>query len=290
MILVLGGGFGLYGHVAALAMMGCEVATLARYRPVIEGRPELAPLLDRVILVEEAQGVRDATIVTLAQRPHDNRAAAERLAEAGFAGGLVIEKPAGPDPEAAHRLQHTLFAAGLRWAVPYLFLYADWAQQIRDAVVQSAGADVTLSWSFPQSRTSRAWKREPKAGGGSLGFYFIHCIALAEWLAEGAANSALSGTSSATVIELAGSVNNSHISFRFDKQCPEAHFLVRINGRAIARAATPFGALPQAGMLDPRIPLLQRFYESTVMNGAYQNSAFHQAVLERWRELDRYGS
>ncbi len=311
MILVVGGGFGLYGHVAALAGAGREVATLTEYRVRAEARPELAALVPHIRWVDDVMAAaRDAEAVVLARTPGQNADLARSLMAQGIGGKLIIEKPVAETPAAAAALETELAAANRRWAVPYLFTECDWAETAREAL--AAGKRVEIDWTHHQSPTVRGWKREADAGGGAVAFYFIHFIALAETLMPGCEpvfDVALDGAGGVVSCTLAvhrhcerseaiqGGPRNSGLlrSARNDKDDDltlrfslggVSHFAVRIDTQPIIDTPTPFGAVPAAGSPDPRIPMLAAFHNRVATDPHFQAPAFHAAITRHWAALE----
>lgn len=289
MILVVGGGFGLYGHVAALAGSGRDVATLSRYRAHAEARPELADLLPRIRWVDDVMtAARDAEAVVLAQTPRQNAALARQLAAEGVGGTLIIEKPVAEFPAAAAALEAELAAAGRRWAVPYLFAQCDWATDAARALAQ--GKSVEIDWAHRQSPMVRGWKREADAGGGAIAFYFIHSLALAETLLPGhqptfeVAHNA-DGAVAACSLSVAASEQSPGLRMRFSLGA-DARFCVRIDDIVATDMATPFGPIPAAGSPDPRLPMLAAFHRRDADDPAFQPPAFHAAVTRHWAALE----
>lgn len=289
MILVVGGGFGLYGHVAALAGSGRDVATLGRYRAQAEARPELADLTPRIRWVDDVMtAARDAEAVVLAQTPGQNAALARQLAAEGVGGTLIIEKPVAESPAAAAGLEAELAAAGRRWAVPYLFAQCDWANGAAAALAQ--GKSVDIDWAHRQSPMVRGWKREADAGGGAIAFYYIHCLALSEALMPGhqptleVAHDA-NGAVAVCALSVAASEQSPKLRMRFSLGV-EAHFGVRIDTIAVTDMATPFGPIPAAGSPDPRLPMLAAFHQRVAEDPAFQPPAFHAAVTRHWAALE----
>jgi len=287
-ILVLGGGFGLYGHLAALAGMDVEVAAPARYRPLLLDRPELADLDRRIDWVDEEAATSTASHVVLARRPQDNASQATTLADAGYRGSLVIEKPIAPTPEAALALGERLCSARIGFAVPYLFLHCAWTDSVRNALARN-GARVEIEWAFRQSARVLQWKRTPDEGGGNLAYYFIHCIALAEALLPGAAYrwSYDAGNSGSEAIALIAECASSTLSIAFDQMRGETHFAVRADGVTLFANDTPFGPIPRRNVADPRISVLQRFYRADVF-GVDADYRFQGAVARHWQDLARH--
>jgi predicted dehydrogenase len=318
MILVVGGGFGLYGHVAALAGAGREVATLAAYRERAKARPELAHLLPRISWVDDVMvAAREVEALVLARTPGQNAELVRALMAQNSGATLVIEKPVAETPIAATALEAKLAAADRRWAVPYLFAECDWADTARVAL--AAGKSVEIDWGHHQSPMVRGWKREADAGGGAIAFYFIHFIALAETLMPGcnpvfdmaldsagvvtgcsmnlprhceqseaiqggARNTGLVGLRPPTAHSARNDENVAlQLSFSLGQ---EAKFRVRIDGQSTLDTATPFGPIPTAGSPDPRIPMLATFHQRVATDPQFQPPAFHSAITRHWAALE----
>lgn len=288
MILVLGGGFGLYGHLAALAGMDRPVAVPARYRARLLDRPELAELDSRIKWVDEDRALAAASHVVLARRPEDNAAMAEALIQRGYTGFLVSEKPLAPSPARSEVLGERLAAAGIDFAVPYLLLNCAWTPDVR-AALAGGSRRVRIDWAFRQSASAWAWKRMPDQGGGNLAFYFIHCIALAEGLLAGADYrwSYAAGGEGREKITLIAERDGAVLEIIFDQMANDTYFRIAVDDAPILLENTPFGGVPQRGVPDPRIPVLQSFYRDDVF-GAPRPSAFHRAVAQRWDSLARH--
>jgi predicted dehydrogenase len=283
-ILVVGGGFGLYGHVAALATDGADVATLSRYRSIAEQRPELAQLVDRIRWVDDiGTAAAAADMVVLARNPVENALLARKLAHAGTGGLLVIEKPLAATPGEARVLEEYLAARGRAWATPYILLDCDWSAALRSRL--AAGAVATLRWSHQQSPRVRAWKADAGQGGGALAFYFIHCVALAEAMMPGATlrrERRLEGDVEHLGLIAAGP--RSTLDMHFTLGLPPA-FSLTIDDETVISAPTPFGPMPKPGEADPRIPMLRRFYRSIEHQADPQPRAFHAAITGLWSEM-----
>ena len=287
MILVLGGGFGLYGHVAALASVGAPVATLSRYREVAEARPELAPLVDRIEWVDdERDALRRASTVVVARRPAENAALARHLADIDQKKALVIEKPIAASPSEAAELHAFLCARGQRYAVPYTLLQCEWFSAL--AVQISKGASARLRWSHLQSAQVHPWKNAPDQGGGQLGYYFIHCLAMIEALMPGAAveREIIPDRASDETISVVAKNGQSRLSCQFTLSLSEApQFIVDVAGKTLIKSATPFGPTTAPRRPDARLGVLQRFYRDIATTPDFQPPAFHAAVIRQWADL-----
>jgi len=268
MILVLGSGFGLYGHVAALAAAGEPVSTLARYRRKALERPELAGLVDRIEWVAD-DAIADAQVTTLACRPAENLAWAEHLIADKVGGTLVLEKPIAPNWRAAQTLEQAMLAAGRAWRTPYLFLHCDWFP------VLAQDGQITVRWRHRQPAGLNGWKAAEDEGGGAINFYFIHWLAVLEAL--------LPGVAARYTREPVGfSAGPLEVVFELGE---DLGFEILIDGRPVHQALTPFGAVPERGLPDPRIPMLQRFYQATLSGDGRYDNDFQMAVTRRWREM-----
>lgn len=273
-MLVLGGGFGLYGHTAALARMNVPVATLSRYRDEASSRPELAALIDRIDWVDdEATAIAAAGGVVLARRPVDNAATAGLLPPS--CRTVVIEKPIAPSADAADAVAACL--AGRRWAVPYLFLYTDWGMDLIGEL--AAGGSGTIEWTHRQAAAAGPWKAAEEAGGGPLGFYLVHILALiAAALPDAVLTVELSGEDRVAIHA------GTRLRVRF-ALAPIPAFEAVWSG-ASYRSAGPFGAAPVRGEPDPRIGPLQRFYHQVLdAPETLPPPSLHAAVHEHWRRL-----
>ncbi len=289
MILVLGGGFGLYGHLAALARMGRSVGTLARYRATIEARPELRDLVPALTWYDDDdQGFADAEAVVLARRPRDNAVLAERLVGLGWSGHLVIEKPMAETADAAGLLADRLRARNGQWSVPYLFQHCDWYPPLAARIASPDGAIAKIGWSFRQAPQLRAWKRSPDEGGGALAFYFIHCLALVE-AAIPAADCAFTDSecgSEGRRLGISGRKGRASMAVEFTLNCGQPEFMVGLDGSTVVRSENPFGPRPLPGVIDPRVSILQRFYTDSVFGTQRQTPAYHARVLSHWKRLE----
>lgn len=285
MIFVAGAGFGLYGHLAALVRDGRQVAAPRRYKVLAEARGELASLVPNVLWVDdELAAMRDAQWICLARRPEDNFALAQRLVKERIGGPMILEKPIAATASKASNLEKAFLSRGRVWAVPYLFLYADWYEILANAAER--GGQIEVLWTHYQAPNLVSWKTDENAGGGLVAFYFIHCIALAEALLP---NCDQRFSVDCTIPEqnvklLAG--GDKALMLRLTLGI-EASFEIRVDGKILWHAQSPFGPAPVRGVPDPRIPLLQRFYKSLDSDLGWERAAaFSQIVTARWAQMN----
>ena len=267
MIAIFGHGFGLYGHLPALAELGHDIYVPLRYRPAFDERAELETYRSTVHFIDdEATLLSKVKLAVLVRRPADNEAIARQAAATSLPPQLVIEKPLATTPQAALALVSTLRGAGVRYATPYLLEYCNWARDCKHMIATGQGVETTLDWSFNSPKTTESWKAKPEDGGGPLNYYFIHLIALAGFLLG---DHRL--VECWTKLEDRGceigmaAVSGAHrFAATFCTGMADSNFSVAIDGVTAYNAETPFGDVPRRGARDPRINVLKRFYASEV--------------------------
>lgn len=291
MIAVFGAGFGLYGHLPALAELDREVGVLHRYRDLIAARSELKSHLPRVrFFKSEEQLIGSSSAAVLARRPGDNERLAYLIATSANRQPLVLEKPACPDVGRSRILFDLLRSRGIPFAIPYLFAYCDWTSEARDAILRADSPSIVLDWSFPAAPgQGDTWKSQEFQAGGLIGYYYIHVLALVVHLLGPdasivSARSQVAGGRGTIVAEARGGSASFH--GRFSNEPGEARFTLTVDGRTVCDLPTPFGPMPQRGQRDPRIDALKRFYTATLADGpALYHGDRDDAVLTLWAEL-----
>jgi hypothetical protein len=284
-IAILGGGFGLYGHLPAVVGLGERVSTLRRYESFLRDRPELSSLLNDVDLREtEDELLSDAKLVVLARRPADNLAMARRLLDEQRRIRFVIEKPIGPSPVEALILHDRLKAEGIPYDTPYLFLHSDWAAPLRT----DDPIEADILWRFPLRNAGDSWKYSDAAGGGPLAYYFIHLLPIAALLGDEAKVTAFryAQEQDRSTIELRMTGAKGQANFLFQVGDVAPHFAVSFGGGSNWASASPFGPMPARGEADPRIPVLRRFYASDVIPNRPGFRHLQGPALRLWRQLN----
>lgn len=292
MIGVLGGGFGLYGHLPAVLNFAPRVGTLARYEEDIVARRELSGLRSQIDFFENEEAlIAASSVLVLARRPRDNvRLAVDITARGADVRRLVLEKPVAPTPNEALVLHGLLQDAQLPYATPYLFAYCDWAQPISDLFSSDNRAEVDIEWRHAARNAPLSWKYAPGEGGGAFRFYNIHFLALASDIAVRNGlelnDLRLNVHGDDMILELAAERRRLRVVFTLTRETPDFH--VSMNRELVYRATTPFGPLPQRGAPDPRIACLERFYADRVF-ASQANEMFsgNEAVLRNWMRLEK---
>ena len=287
MIAILGGGFGIYGHLPALVAMGFRVSTLRRYRSSLEVRPFLATLISRVSLIEdEDELIARARIVVLARRPRDNMRTIRYITGRRRDIRIVVEKPLAADSCTARQLHRSLIKEGIRYHVPYLFLHCQWTRTIRRAMTGDARS-IRIDWDMEVRNSWSSWKYDPEEGGGIVAYYAINFLALVAHM--------LGPTAIIKHIDLVEEHSLSFVAANsdiemlcrfglYDRPC----YRVEVDGHEVFRAATPFGHSPAATRPDPRIGMLTSFYRQHVFAERW-SACGHVQIARLWSILEGRG-
>ena len=272
---VLGRGFGLYGHAAALGQMGWRVLLPLDYRAAVASRVELAGVADRFEWFDEADtdaALAASRLLCLARRPADNLQCLRRLDSGEPPALLVVEKPLARDAAESLQWLRTLAARGRRFSTPYLLLYTAWYAELARAIESGRGCEI--DWAHRRAPALATWKSDAGAGGGALGFYVIHLFAV--FRALGLAVEAIERRGEQWVLHAGGL----RAVFRLAER-PGFH--VTAAGECVFTADGPFGATPRAGEPDPRVEPLCAFYRAVEDSaGMTHDMEFHRQVFGDW--------
>ena len=274
--LIFGRSFGLYGHSLALHDLGFQICVPSQYRSTIFSREEYAPLQDRCIYLDDPlAAISEMSLICCARRPLDNEAIAYEVLRAGYQGDLILEKPMSASPDKADRLAAHLSGAQVKWDVPYLLLHLEWFHHIK--LLASTKQTLSILWHHKGQFTSDHWKAHDEEGGGILAFYLIHIVALFEKLGLAChIDKSKQGT---------WTLKGEWLEVEFTL-ADKASFSIYKQDEKILSQESPFGAQPQKGMRDTRIPALKRFYQAFLERENQQEALqFHQHVHERWRHV-----
>lgn len=189
---IIGGGFGLYGYLPALAEEpSCgQITTLERYRSFIRSRNDIAKYEGRVKFVKnESELLAYSDQLVIAKRPQDQEELVALISLTGWRGSLLLEKPLARNPSKADLLIDCLRSAKVGFSIGYTLIETNWAREIQTLFANSDPDCITISWKFRAHHYSNdlsSWKRYPKEGGGALRFYCNHLVAflsdLGEWV------------------------------------------------------------------------------------------------------------
>lgn len=299
---VLGGGFGIYGWVPAIAELPtAEITTLQNYRPRFDSRIELAGLVERIRFVEDIEKLLDRSdYLIVARRPADQVSIVDHLVRRGWRGCVVLEKPLAPNPDEALTLLDTLIKANVRVAVGFTMYKTDWGLALATCLANDHPTRIQIDWNFLAHHYLHSldgWKQRPIEGGGALRFFSVHLIG---WLAQ-------YGTWEARECSAAGltsedpsvtfSVNNGTTTVRV--QCNtrwsgDAQFSVKATrGDSILLSRSlsdPFDEISSANESmslrgDRRVRYLFRLLEDLVARGSADASGLKKHVW-LWKQLE----
>ena len=279
-LLILGGGFGLYGYLPAAMQTNWQVTTLSRYKNFLEERVELSGLLNRITFVAENDldpNIYDAVVIA---RTPEQQVDFVR-SNSSFEGHLFLEKPLGNTAKSTSELLDVLQSRKSNFSVAYLFQYQDWYRAI--ASEKQSECSVAINWRIAPSRNQN-WKKLIDAGGGILSYYGVHLLSLIvdceydlqslqfnygeDFLGIRSKNSSSQLDLKVTVDDVAGFEIN-----------------VRgLTGDYLWNGVSPFGINPTPEFPDPRIPALIDYLSGWQTHKDLAESIAHERKILRLRQ------
>jgi hypothetical protein len=254
-LLILGGGFGLYGYLPAALKANWQVSTLERYRNFLNNRTELVDLVNQISFVEEDNldlDIYDGIVI--ARNPIEQLKFVKQAS--GFKGHYFLEKPIGATLDSSLELLEILETRASSFSIGYLLRYQDWYKKI---LTNSSGDfNLSINWKIPRLQ-STSWKNDEELGGGLLSYYGIHLLVLiAELNSEIESLQIIhkpdilriDSTQSSKVFKIELTAASSP-AFEINLSCPSHDYLWS--------GMSPFGSTPNAGLPDPRIPALAQY-------------------------------
>ena len=182
---VLGGGFGLYGYLPAVALRTTgRIHTLARYREKIRRRTDIQAYEGRIIFEQDAKAVfARCNAVIIALRPVDQEYLLAKILDQRWKGKIILEKPFARTPELALALLERLAVSGIQFRIGFTLGATAWATKLGQYLAANKEKAISLDfrWLFlahHYRNEVETWKRYYLQGGGATRFYAIHLIAL----------------------------------------------------------------------------------------------------------------
>ncbi len=251
-ILILGGGFGLYGYLPAALQTNWQVTTLSRYKQFIESRTELSGFMDRInFIAEENIDPNSYGGIVIARTPLQQFEFIQQCPS--FTGHFFLEKPLGQTPSSTSELLDTLQSRNSTFSVAYLFQYQEWYKEVVSKKI--SGSKLLIDWKIPLS-TIPSWKDIQESGGGILAYFGVHLLSLAIELKHDVDSLRITYAPDSLVIRSIVSPLGLEINLYRGKG---SEFKVSISGdncNYFWNAESPFGIKPTRGTPDPRIPAL----------------------------------
>ncbi len=272
---ILGGGFALYGYLPAFIELEYEVFTLARYKPLIENRPELKGYFQYINFVNEEVELLDLSqVIVLARTPLQQFNFIENNS---FQGKRVfLEKPLAADVSSHAAVLDLLNINQVNFSIGYIFHLTEWFLQI-SSMLNIGKVHFLLEWELPAPPTS--WKSEITEGGGLGSYYAVHFVPVLMLLGfeyglvvrQGGDEIVFNGTgindSSIKVVIVFGSKNFFKVSSTVSNE----------STRILFASTSPVGNRSSIGSRDSRVNLLKSYITSTI----FQESNSYFVNLEK---------
>ena len=278
-IAILGGGFGLYGYLPAAISIQSEVHLLYKYRVKLQSRKELCDLISKIVFHKDEKSLlQSVETLIIARMPQNQEEVIRQLPK--NISELILEKPLTKS-SANHRATIELLKGyDVHFAVDYLFLYSNWFGAINELIQNKEPFELEIKWKVPFPRSD--WKTSPTMGGGLFDYYAIHYLPI--FYGAGFDYSEIEIVNEHETIEIRGVCGDQSMPSRATASVSydqNASFEVGLSGSSRYfnwSNASPFGALPQPGVPDPRITPLAEFLQD-IHNKTLQ---FDYVMLEKF--------
>lgn len=282
-LLILGGGFGLYGYLPAGINSGWQVSTLEKYQPALKSRVELHSYESKVNFVKESDinlSLYDGVVI--ARTPEIQSSFIAEHSDSRI--HMFLEKPLAMNFQ--HHLETLNFIeeSGINFSVAYLFRYQSWYVEILKLIGKKA--NFRIMWTIPAGG-SNSWKNDESKGGGLFSYYGVHILSLLLDLESSLSNVEVN-VGENEIEFLSGDNLSFSISLNYG---PSGKFEVKIeNGGKNYNwlSESPFGMKPVPGVPDPRIDSLSEYLTDTqVRANPHANLRHEWKILEASRTLLR---
>lgn len=203
MIAVLGSGFGLYGYLPAIVGgLNKRVVLPERYRERVNARADVLPFAHGIDWCHDDYEALDAAdMVVIAKCPEEQPLWVRESLKRQNIERVLLEKPIAPNPKVAQEIIRTLNDSEKIYRIGYNFRFTDWSGEFKKwhENPQAGTKKLTIDWRFRAHHYANNlsnWKRFKSTGGGVIGFYGIHLIALlSEYGYDNAITSEVAGNS-----------------------------------------------------------------------------------------------
>jgi hypothetical protein len=254
-LLVLGGGFGLYGYIPAALKLNLRVATLERYRNFLSNRTELVDFVNQITFVEEDNLDFDMYEgIVVARNPIEQLKFVQQTSV--FKGHYFLEKPIGATLHSSLELLKILETRESSFSIAYLFRYQDWYKQILNR--SSVDFNLSINWKIPRVENT-SWKNEESFGGGLLSYYGIHLLSLIVELKSEIESLRVFYKPDILRIDSIESSKVFHIELSTASSPAFEINLSSAGHNYHWSGLSPFGSMPITGIPDPRIPALAQY-------------------------------
>lgn len=295
MIAILGSGFGLYGYLPALLQLNERVLLPERYRKRMQDRDDIRQFIDAIDWqADEQEALDKATGVVIAKRPTDQPYWVSECLKRNKIARVILEKPLAPTPETAELLINQLESCGKAFRIGYNFRYTEWFPQLLQWQESQSDGSIEIDWQFRAhhfTNNLNNWKRNELEGGGVIGFFGIHLLAmLAELGYDRITSSEVSGKlgeSEKWTATIAGprlsechiSVDSNSNNSRFSIHSPQDHQDISINLADVFESSVK----QSDQTADRRIQLLKKFCREILDDDQLYFPWYRQSI-ELWNQ------
>lgn len=280
-LLILGGGFGLYGYMPAALKNEWEVTTLDRYKDFLNERSELKDYIQRLNFVNENDfdlEVYDGVVI--ARTPSQQSDIVN--SNPTYSGHYFLEKPLGINAESHADILRILENNKTSFSVGYLFRYQNWYLQLISAM--EFDFHINIEWNIPRN-TPASWKESSALGGGLLSYFGIHMLSLIIDLGIDEEFLELNYRFDTLEVKSTKSLRSLNIKLEFSVI---SNFQVQLKCQGRDRSwdlISPFGSSPRSNLPDPRILALTKYLGSWQDHSITRSPIIHELRVLKLRQL-----
>lgn len=182
MIGVLGGGFGLFAWMPALAQFYPNETILmeSRHKEKFNLRPELQQYKDRIKWTTTKKLFNESELLIIAIPPDKVFNYLSLINQSLSIKRIIIEKPICEDPDKSERFISVVEQKGIKMCSSYLFFYTKWYEELQKWLhsLNNQYNLILIQWMLKTPHIKETWKEQEELGGGVIKFYGIHLISV----------------------------------------------------------------------------------------------------------------
>jgi predicted dehydrogenase len=181
---IVGGGFGLYGYLPAIAQkFNGDIFVLKKNFKKISDRPELKKYTTHIVYVDTYDElIKKSTSLVLAVPPEIQEEYIYKVFSKNYRyENLILEKPIASNSRLAADILELSINTADSVRVGYSFNDATWAKKLHTLINKRDGNFLDISWKFKAyhyKNSIDSWKTRHEKGGGILRFYGVQIIAI----------------------------------------------------------------------------------------------------------------
>jgi predicted dehydrogenase len=184
---IIGSGFGLYGHLPAIAQIDTESIFLPqRYKSKFDKRSELIQFGNRIVwTIDEKYILDNSNFIVLSTWPKGQLYWVEKCLIRSNIQYLLLEKPIAISPQLSQALLTKLINSKVIFRVAYSFIYTKWFNVIVEILRKEKVRSIKIKWNFLAHHYKfnlNNWKRYKSLGGSVIRFYGIQILAFISFL------------------------------------------------------------------------------------------------------------